>query len=188
MAKVKKSAKAVAAISPMESLIHVIRDQKVMLDSTLAGLYGVPTKSLNLAVRRNRSRFPEDFMFQMDKEEAAALRFQTETSNTGRGGRRYLPYAFTEQGVAMLSSVLHSEHAAQMNVAIMRAFVRLRKIIASNKDLGSRIEKLEHGHERTASVIEILAEDIDRIAREVKEMKALPPVTKRKIGFRLGDD
>ena len=88
----------------------------------------------------------------------------------------------------MLSSVLQSERAAQMNVAIMRAFVRLRQIIAFNKDIGARIEKLERGHERTASVIEILVEDIDRIAREVESMKALPPVPKRKYGFRLGDD
>ena len=184
----KNPTKALAAQRPVESLIHVIRGQKVMLDSDLAALYGVPTKSLNLAVRRNDSRFPEDFMFQLSKEETAALRFQTETSNKGRGGRRYLPYAFTEQGVAMLSSVLQSERAAQMNVAIMRAFVRLRQIIAFNKDIGARIEKLERGHERTASVIEILVEDIDRIAREVESMKALPPVPKRKYGFRLGDD
>lgn len=125
----KRSCKAVATVSPVESLIHVIRKRKVMLDSALAALYGVPTKSLNLAVRRNGSRFPEDFMFQLDKEEASALRFQFETSNKSRGGSRYLPYAFTEQGVAMLSSVLHSERAAQMNVAIMRAFVRMRQII-----------------------------------------------------------
>jgi hypothetical protein len=164
----KQPAKSLTAPRPVESLIHFIPSQKVMLDSDLAALYGVPTKSLNLAVRRNHSRFPEDFMFQLNKEETVALRFQTETSNKGRGGRRYLPYAFTEQGVAMLSSVLQGERAAQMNVAIMRAFVRLRQIIASNKDLGARIEKLERGHERTASVIEIIVEDIDRIAREVE--------------------
>jgi hypothetical protein len=157
-----------------------------MLDSALAALYGVPTKSLNLAVRRNRRRFPEDFMFRLDKEETASLRFQSETSNTARGGRRYFPCVFTEQGVAMLSSVLRSERAAQMNVAIMRAFVRVRQMVAANKDLGARIENLERAHERTASVIEILVEDIDRIAHEVKVMKALPPETKRRIGFRPG--
>ena len=170
---------------PVESLIHVIRDHKVMLDSDLATLYGVPTKSLNLAVRRNMSRFPEDFMFQVTKDEESALRLQIETSNSGRGGRRYLPYVFTELGVAMLSSVLSSEHAAQMNIAIMRAFVRLRTLIAANKDIATRVEKLERRHDRTASVIEIIVEDIDRLADDMRQVKAPAPSTKRKIGFKL---
>lgn len=178
---------AVAA-RPLESLIHVIRGQKVMLDSDLAVLYGVPTKSLNLSVRRNLDRFPLDFMFQLDKEEAAALRLQLETSNSGRGGRRYAPYAFTELGVAMLSSVLHSERAVQMNMTIMRAFVRMRELMAANKDIAARVEKLERGHDRTASVIEVLVEDIDRLAREMKDLQALPPTTKRRIGFIIDED
>ena len=98
-----------------------------------------------------------------------------------------MPYAFTEQGVAILSSVFKSDRAAQMNVAIMRVFVRIRQIISSSKEIAERVEKLEHGHKRVASVIEILAEDIGRIAREVASMKALPPAKKRKIGFRPSD-
>jgi ORF6N domain len=177
--------KHVAAPGPVETLIHVIRGQKVMLDSDLAALYEVPTRVLNQAVKRNASRFPEDFMFVLTHQEVMALRSQFVTS---KGGRRYLPYAFTQEGVAMLSAVLGSGRAVQMSIDIMRAFVRLRQIIEHNKDIAVRVEKLERGHERTASVIEILVEDIDRLAHEVKEMKALPRVTKRRIGFRLGED
>ncbi len=169
----------------MENLIHVIRQQKVMLDSTLAGLYGVQTKALNLAVRRNLTRFPEDFVFQLDEKESENLRLQIETSSGAWGGRRYQPYAFTEQGVAMLSSVLRSERAVQMNVAIMRAFVRMRRIVATNKEMGARIEKLQKSHAQTASVIEMLVHDIDQIERDLQELKALPPVSRKKIGFHL---
>lgn len=122
-------------------------------------------------------------MLQLSIEEAESLRSQIVISNAGRGGRRFLPYAFTELGVVMLSSVLRSQRAVQTNIFIARAFVRLREIIASNKDLATRIEKLERGHDRVASVIEILVEDIDRLSGEVKEMKTLPPVRKRRIGF-----
>ncbi len=109
-------------IERIEKSILLIRGKKVMLDSRLAELYGVPTKSLNLSVKRNRDRFPEDFMFQLTEEEyrQLLLRFQTETSKTGKGGHRYVPYVFTEQGVAMLSSVLNSKRAIQVNIAIMR--------------------------------------------------------------------
>ena len=159
-----------------------------MLDRDLAALYGVQTFRLNEAVKRNRGRFPEDFMFRLSAEEAAFLTSQIAMSKPGRGGRRSLPYAFTEPGVAMLSSVLNSERAVQMNILIVRAFIRMRELIASNKDIAARVEKLERGHDRAASVIEILVEDIDRLASEVKGMKALPPVTKRKIGFVADED
>ena len=109
-----------------------------MLDFDLAELYGVPTKQLNQQVSRNRKRFPEDFMFQLTKEEAESLRSQIVTSNIGRGGRRYLPRAFTEQGVAMLSSVLNSEQAIEVNIAIMRAFVRLRQMLETNEELNRK--------------------------------------------------
>src|SRR5580704_1271788 len=124
--------------------------------------------------RRNLERFREDFMFQLTIEEATSLTSQFAMSKS-RGGRRSLPYAFTEQGVAMLASVLRSPRAARMNILIVRAFVRMRELIAANKDLASLIEKLERGHDRTASVIEVLVEDIDRRAGEVKRMKVLPP-------------
>jgi hypothetical protein len=182
----KRPGKTVADTRPIESLIHVIRGQKVMFDADLAALYGVPTGALNQAVSRNAERFPEDFVFELTRQEVTNLRSQFVTSSWG--GRRYAPRIFTELGVAMLSSVLKSERAVQMNIAIMRAFVRMRELMASNKDIAIRVEKLERGHERAASVIEVLVEDIDRLAREVKDMKALPPVTKRRIGFVIDDD
>jgi hypothetical protein len=127
----------------VEAKIFVIRDQKVMLDSDLAVLYGVPTKRLNEQVNRNSSRFPADFMFRLTPEEAENLRSQIATSSSGYGGRRYLPLAFTEQGVAMLSSVLKSERAVQVNIAIMRVFVRLKALLISRADLSARLKELE---------------------------------------------
>ena len=118
----------------IEHAILILRGQKVMLDSELAALYEVPVKALNQAVKRNLDRFPEDFMFQLGQEEATSLRSQSVTSKAGRGGRRTEPYAFTEQGVAMLSSVLHSSRAVQVNIEIMRAFVRLRQMLLQNTD------------------------------------------------------
>jgi hypothetical protein len=186
MAKVTKPRKDLAAHRPVEKLIHVIRGQKVMLDTDLAALYGVTTKAFNQAIKRNAARFPEDFMFRLNDRETAVLRSQIVTAS--KRNIRYQPLAFTEHGVAMLSAALHSDRAIQMSINIIRAFIRMRELIASNKDIAARVKELERGHERAASVIEVLAEDIDRLAHEVKEMKALPPVTKRKIGFRLGDD
>ena len=123
---------APASASTISGMIHVVRGQRVMLDSDLAALYGVETGQLNRAATRNKSRFPEDFRFRLAKEELEALRFQTGTSNEGRGGRRYLPHAYTEQGVAMLSSVLRSETAVRVSVQIMRAFVEMRRFLAAN--------------------------------------------------------
>jgi len=132
----------------IERRILLIRGQKVMLDGDLAELYEVETKDLNLAVRRNAERFPEDFMFQLSAQEFRALRLQFATSKPGRGGRRYPPYAFTEQGVAMLSSVLRSQRAVQVNIAIMRAFVKLRGILASNRELARRLDAMEKKYDR----------------------------------------
>jgi hypothetical protein len=179
----KRPAKDPAAPPPVERLIHVIRGQKVMLDTDLAALYGVTTKAFNQAIKRNATRFPEDFMFRLNNRETAVLRSQIVTAS--KRNIRYQPLAFTEHGVAMLSAALHSDRAVQMSIAIIRTFVRMRQLIAANKDMAARVEKLERGHDRSASVIEILVEDIDRLAHEVKEMKALPPATKRKIGFDL---
>jgi phage regulator Rha-like protein len=171
---------------PLEALIHMVRGQKVMLDADLASLYGVETKQINRAVKRNANRFPATFMFQLTRDEF--LRCQSGTSNDGgRGGRRYLPYAFTEHGVVMLSSVLNSDRAVEMSILVVNAFVRMRELIASNKDLATRVEKLEQTQDRTASVIEILVEDIDRIGSALKQMQTLPPpspLKKLKIGFR----
>ena len=127
----------------IENKIYLIRGHKVMLDIDLAKLYDVETKNLNLQVKRNIKRFPEDFMFQLTKEENLRLQFAT----SSYGGRRYLPYVFTEQGVAMLSSVLNSERAIEVNIAIMRAFVRLREILLTHKDLAAKIAALELKYE-----------------------------------------
>jgi hypothetical protein len=184
MANAKNIRKHLTAIRPVESLILVVRGHKVILDADLAALYGVETKQLNRAVKRNLSRFPEEFMFRLTAEERLRCQFGT----ASKRNIRFQPLAFTEHGVVMLSSVLNSERAVQMNIVIVKAFVRMRELIASNKDIAARVEKLERTHDRTASVIEFLVEDIDRLAHEVKEMKALPPVTKRKIGFFTGED
>lgn len=146
-----------------------------MLDSDLAELYQVKTKVLNRAVKRNRERFPADFMFQLSFEEAKSfLRFQAGTSKIGSGGRRYIPYAFTEQGVAMLSGILKSPRAVQVNIAIMRAFVRLREIIATHKDLARKLDELEEKYDYQFKVV------FDAIR---KLMEPSPSVGKRPMGF-----
>jgi len=168
-----------AAIIPteqIERLILLIRGHKVMLDTDLAVLYGVETRVLVQAVKRNSNRFPTDFMFQLSDEEANLLRSQIVISKNRRGGRRYLPYVFTEQGVAMLSSVLNSERAVEINIEIMRAFVRLREMILSNKDLARKLEALEHKLESHDVHIRSLFEAI-------RQLMAPPEPTKRRIGF-----
>src|SRR5512136_2664272 len=133
-----------ASVAQIESKMFMIRGQKVMLSHHLAELYEVEPRALNQAVKRNIERFPEDFMFQLTEEEEALLRSQIVTLKTGRGQHsKYLPYAFTEQGVAMLSSVLNSERAIQVNIEIMRAFVRLRQMLASHADLARKLQALE---------------------------------------------
>ncbi len=133
---------AAANNADIRSLVYVIRGQQVMLDSDLAALYQVETKNFNKAVGRNIERFPEDFRFQLTKEEFDDLRFQFGTSNN-RGGRRYLPYAFTEQGISMLASVLHSDIAVQASIKIMRAFAEMRRFISNNALLFERISSIE---------------------------------------------
>src|SRR6267378_4113604 len=152
----KKQSVASELLVPVEMIerrIYFVREQKVMLDSELAELYQVPTKVFNQAVRRNRTRFPKDFMFQLSRDEDESLRSQIVTSKIGRGGRRYRPYVFTEQGVAMLSSVLNSERAVQVNIAIMRAFVRLREMVGSNKELATKLETLEKKYDGQFRVV-----------------------------------
>jgi phage regulator Rha-like protein len=190
MVKRSNSRKKTAATPrPIETLIQVIRGQKVMVDADRAALYGVPTGALNQAVRRNIDRFPEDFAFRLSKEEFEHWKSQSVISNpSAKMGLRHAPFVFTQEGVAMLSAVLRSDRAVQMSIAIVRTFVRMRELMASNKDIEALVDKLERGHDRTASVIEMLVEDIDRLAREVKDMKALPRVTKRRIGFILDDE
>jgi phage regulator Rha-like protein len=166
----------------IERRIYLIRGQKVMLDSDLAKLYHVLTKAFNQAVMRNRDRFPKDFMFQLVAEEARALRSQSvtleDTVGNGRGQhRKYAPFVFTEHGIAMLSSVLRSKRAVQMNIQIIRAFVRMREMLAEHKDLAARVDKLEAAQQRHVSVITLLA-------NEIQEMKKAP-ATKRLFGFQV---
>jgi phage regulator Rha-like protein len=156
--------------------IYFIRGSKVMLDSDLAELYGVQTSNLNKAVKRNAERFPPDFMFQLTAEEWESLRFQIGISKTeGRGGRRHAPYVFTEQGVAMLSSVLNSLRAIQVNIAIMRAFVQLREILSTHKDLARKLEEMENKYDA----------QFRQVFEAIRQLM-LPPVgeMKRRIGFR----
>jgi hypothetical protein len=141
----------VISIEVIVSKILIIRGKRVMLDKDLAGLYEVRTKNLNKAVKRNIERFPEDFMFQLTKEEVESLRFQFGTSK--RGGRRYSPYVFTQEGVAMLSSVLNSPRAVQVNIQIMRAFVRLRRMILTNVDLKRKVEEMESKYDKQFAIV-----------------------------------
>jgi len=158
----------------IEKAIYLIRGEKVMLDRDLALLYEVETKALNRAVKRNLQRFPPDFMFQLTVEEADRLRCQIGTSNEGRGGRRYLPYVFTEQGVAMLSSVLNSERGILVNIEIMRAFVKLRQMLASNAELSRRLDELESKYDKQFRVV------FDAI----RQLMATPVRGRKEIGFR----
>jgi len=160
---------AVPEADRLADLVTVLRGEKVLLDDDLARLYGVEARHLNQAVARNPERFPIDFMFQLTFEERAGLRSQTVTSNQ-RGGRRYAPYAFTEQGVAMLSSVLRSQRAIEVNIAIMRTFVQLRRLMDSNRDLARRIEAMETRYDEQFSAVfdaikQLVADDHKRKTR-----------------------
>ncbi len=164
-------------IISIEKKIYFIRGQRVMLDEDLAVLYEVKTYALIQAVKRNLSRFPEDFMFQLSKMDYDCLSSQIVSSNKKRGGRRYLPYAFTEHGVAMLSSVLRSEKAILVNIEIMRTFSRIRHFIASHKDLAQKLEELERKYDEQFRVV------FDAIRQLMSP--ADPP--KRRIGFEVED-
>jgi hypothetical protein len=168
------------AVELVATKILLVRGSRVILDSDLASLYEVETKNLNLQVKRNMRRFPEDFMFQLTKREA--LRLQNATSK--RGGRRYLPYVFTEQGVAMLSSVLNSERAIDVNITIMRAFVRMRDILLTNKDLAVKIEALELKYKNHDMKLSEYDAHIGAIFEAIKQLMTPPAVPEKpKIGF-----
>ena len=171
---------ALVSTETLTGSIQLLRGHKVMLDADLAALYGVETKVLNQAVQRNLERFPEDFMFQLTEDETDRLRSQTVTLKKGRGQhRKYLPYAFTEQGVAMLSSVLKSPRAIQVNIEIMRAFVSLRQLVTSNADLARKLNALERKYDGQFKIV-------FAAIRELTE-----PVTKKRgrpIGFRSQDE
>ena len=182
------------ALQPViQSRILALREQRVMLDADLAELYGVETRALVQAVKRNLARFPEDFMFQLSAEEFAALRSQTVISNTeGRGGRRTAPYAFTEQGVAMLFTVLGSPRAIAVNIEIMRTFVRVRALAATHGDLAKRLGELEQATETLAMSHDTLNRNTRAQFKQVFDaLRALmtpPDPPKRPIGFVTPED
>jgi len=190
--------KELVPIERIAGAIHLLRGQRVMLDFDLAALYGVTTKVLNQARKRHRSRFPKDFMFRLTNEEVSNLRSQIVTSSlrglgnqlmrsnwsgsvTGskkHGGRRYRPYAFTEQGVAMLSSILSSERAVRVNIAIMRAFVKLRGVLETNRELARKFAELEKRVGKHD-------ERIDAILEAIRQLMAPPEKPRREIGFHV---
>lgn len=161
----------------IEKAILLIRGQKVMLDEDLAAVYGVTTKRLNEQVRRNKDRFPEDFMFQLTKAEHDALRSQIATSKVGRGGRRYRPYAFTEHGAVMLASVLNTSIAVQASIHVVRAFIRLREMLAGNAELARKLDQLERKYAQHDVQIQAIFDAIRKLMA--------PPKQKREpIGFK----
>ncbi|MBU1076734.1 MAG: ORF6N domain-containing protein [Spirochaetes bacterium] len=164
-------------IIPVENIarkIYFIRKKKVMLDSDLAELYGVQTKVLNQAIKRNLDRFPDDFMFRLTEEEYKNLRSQIVTSRQGRGQhRKYFPLVFTEQGVAMLSTVLNSKKAIHVNIQIMRTFVKLREILSSHKDLADKLKKLEQKYD----------DQFKTVFEAIYQLMTPPEKPKPKIGF-----
>jgi hypothetical protein len=163
------------------SKIYLLRNQKVMLDRDLAELYGVETRILNQAVKRNADRFPGDFMFELTQDEYESLRSQIVISNKGRGGSRYMPMAFTEAGVAMLSSVLNSDTAIKVNIQIIRVFTKMREMIATNKEILLQIEKIElklTHHDR----------DLAIVFHHLKKLLNPPQPPRPKVGFRRKDE
>ena len=183
-----KTRHANVEIEPVESLIHLIRGQRVILDADLARVYGVPTKRLNEAVKRTHERFPSDFAFLLKPQEVASLRSQIATSK-GRGGRRYIPRAFTEHGAIMAANVLSSPRAVQMSVFVVRAFVKMREVLAQNGQLAGKLAELER---RLTERLDVHEKAIIHILDEIKKlMEPLPPQPEPKrpeIGFHVRDE
>lgn len=172
----KEESVQLAVIEEIEDKIFVIRGQRVMLDSDLAEVYQVATKVLNQSVKRNVHRFPQDFMFQLSEVEADSLRSQIVTSNGKRGGRRYLPYVFTEHGAVMLATVLNSPTAVEASIVVVRAFVKMRAMLALHQDLADRVEELE-------KVTDYHGQKFGAVSALLSEIMRDPKYLKRKIGF-----
>ena len=182
---------------PLETITHrilMLRGQKVLLDTDLAALYDVPTKRFNEQVRRNLERFPEDFMFQLTEEEWAALRSQIATLKPGRGQhRKYMPYAFTEHGAIMAATILNSPRATEVSVYVVRAFVRLREVLASNTELAKRLDDLEQSTEALAMQHDTFARNtraqLKQVFDAIRELMTPPESQKKRpIGFISGDE
>lgn len=169
--------KAITLVKQTESKIQLIRGQKVILDTDLATLYGVDVKRLNQQVNRNADRFPDDFLFRLSPTEYKNLRLQIATSSSSYGGRRYLPYAFTEHGAIMAATVLNSERAVEMSIFVVRAFVRMREALASNQKIVAKLGELERRLETHDS-------DIQDLVEAIRELMVPPAPNRRRIGFQ----
>jgi hypothetical protein len=168
---------AIAAVRRVDSRILYLRDQKIILDVDLAELYGVEVRHLNQQVKRNSKRFPAEFMFQLSNKDMKTLRSQFVISNEGRGGRRYLPHAFTEYGAIMAATVLNSKRAIETSIFVVLAFVRMRQAMTANRDIAAKLAELEgrlEGHD----------EDIQSVINAIRELMAPPPRNGRRIGFQ----
>lgn len=168
---------ALVAVRRVDSRILYLRDQKIILDADLAELYGVTVKRLNEQVKRNLSRFPSDFLFQLTRAERDVLRSQIATSNTGHGGRRYLPYAFTEHGAIMAATVLNSKRAIQMSIFVVRAFVHIREALATSRQIVVKLAELERRIENHDA-------NIQELVQAIRELMTPLPPNRRTIGFQ----
>jgi hypothetical protein len=182
-----KRPSAVAVLEPVEPLLRELRGERVILDSDLARLYGVETKALNRAVRRNAEKFPSDFMFRLTGEEFDSLRCQTGTSNLGRGGRRYLPYAFTEHGAIMAANVLNSPQAVQMSVFVVRAFLKMRAALTDTSQLAKKLAELEGELKSRLDVHEVAIVEILQRVMNLLDPPPGPELPKREMGFHAKD-
>src|SRR5438128_7879269 len=169
--------RAIVLSKRVESRILVLRGHKVILDADLAELYGVEVKRLNQQVKRNIDRFPGDFVLQLSSAQYESLRLQIATSKEGRGGRRYLPYAFTEHGAIMAATVLNSKRAIQMNIFVVRAFVRMREALAANQQIAAKLRELEQRLENHDGTIQ-------ELVAAIRELMIPPPPNRRRIGFQ----
>lgn len=183
----KRIIKKQHSLIKIETLILVLRGERVILDSDLAAIYGVSTRRLNEQIRRNIDRFPEDFAYQLTREELANLMSQFATSSSKHGGRRKLPFVFTEHGAIMAANVLNSPRAVQMSVFVVRAFVKMREALTANKALTEKLAELE---KKLTSRLDVHEKAIIHILKEIKKLMPLPlPEPKRRpIGFRMRDD
>lgn len=184
----KRKRKTITQPVHIDSVIQLVRNERVILDTDIAKIYGIPTFRLNEAVKRNRNRFPEDFLFQLTKGVHDALTSQIAISNKGRGGRRTLPYAFTEHGAVMAANILNSERAIQMSIFVVRAFIKMRQTLVANRALTDKLSEMEKKltgrldvHEK--AIVYVLGE-----LKKLMEPPQLPEPKRRPIGFRTGDE
>ena len=182
-ARISNAIRTPSATDDVQSHILTHRGQKVILDSDLAAIYGVETKALNRAVKRNAKRFPADFVFQLTSEETESLRCQIGTSNEGRGGRRFLPYVFTENGAVMAANVLNSIRAVRMSIFVVRAFVRMRELLTGSKELAAELKKLEAKLTSRLDVHEVAITEVLRRIMQLLDPPPAPPVLEKSMGF-----